>query len=37
MPNIPAFARNAATVRFINLEIFFTRILSFEYRLSSAI
>lgn len=36
MPTLPALARNAPTVRFINLEIFFTRTLSFEYRRSSA-
>ena len=36
IPNALAFWRNEPTVRFMSLEIFFTRILSFEYRLSSA-
>ena len=34
--NVLAFWRSELTERFISLEIFFTRILSFEQRLSSA-
>ena len=36
MRNAVAFWRNEPTERLISLEIFLTRILSFEYRLSSA-
>ena len=36
IPNALAFWRNEPAERFISLEIFFTRSLSFEYRLSSA-